>query len=132
MAQFEWYDDEVFDRVAASAEARMERACIVVRDNVKVLINRGNSAGTNPSKPGEPPKKVTGRFFRSVNYRVAKDANGDVVGLVGSDVPYQPRLELGYAGTDSLGRKYHTAPRPSFRPGYLRSVAVLKKIFGVK
>ncbi len=132
MADLKWNDEEIFTRVATTVEDRMERACIVVRDNVKILLNRGNSRGTDPSKPGEPPKKVSGRLFRSVSYRVAKDADGNAVGLVGSNVPYEPRLELGFAGTDSLGRKYRQAPRPAFRPGYYRSIEALKKIFGIR
>lgn len=41
------------------------------------------------------------------------DIGGQVIGsnhaevLVGSNVEYGPRLELGFTGTDSLGRSYH-------------------------
>jgi hypothetical protein len=37
---------------------------------------------------------------------------------VGPDVPYGRRIELGFIGTDSLGRKYHQGPRPYLRPAF--------------
>lgn len=126
-----WHDVAVIKAAQGTVVQRMEKAVIVVRDNVKLLSNRGNTTGKDPSLPGEPPKKVTGRFFRSVSSRVTADANGNVVGLIGSDVPYQPRLELGFVGTDSRGRVYHQAPRPSFRPALDKSRSVIKSIFGI-
>lgn len=36
---------------------------------------------------------------------------------VGTDVPYARRIELGFMGTDSLGRTYHQPARPYLRPG---------------
>lgn len=38
--------------------------------------------------------------------------------LVGTDVPYGPRIEYGFAGQDKLGRTYHQAPRPYLRPAF--------------
>lgn len=127
----QWHDQAVIKAAQGTAVARMERACIVVRDNVKTLSNRGNPDGKHPSAPGEPPKKVSGRFFKSVAWRVVIESNGDVVGYVGSDVPYQPRLELGFVGTDSLGRVYHQAPRPAFAPALAISRPTIRQIFGI-
>lgn len=40
---------------------------------------------------------------------------------IGTDLPYGPRLEYGFVGTDSLGRHYNQAARPHFRPGFGQS-----------
>lgn len=126
----EWKAQAILKAAEGVVEKRMERACIVVRDQVKVLVNRGNPTGKDPSLPGEPPKKVSGRFFGSVSYRVVHQGEA-VIGQVGSDVPYQPRLELGFVGADSLGRVYHQAPRPAFRPALTLQQANIRKIFGM-
>lgn len=126
-----WQDLAVIKAVQGTLEQRMAAAAIVVRDQVKVLSNRGNADGKNPSLPGEPPKKVSGRFFKSVTSQVVRDTDGSVLGLIGTDVPYQPRLELGFVGTDSKGRVYHQAPRPAFRPALEMSRQRIRQILGV-
>lgn len=39
----------------------------------------------------------------------------------GTDLPYGPRLELGFVGVDSLGRHYNQPAQPHFRPGFNKS-----------
>jgi hypothetical protein len=125
-----WHEEAIVKAAQGSVEARMGRAVIVVRDQVKVLINRGNATGRDPSAPGEPPKKVSGRLFKSISSLVTLEANGNVIGLIGSDAPYAARLELGFVGTDRLGRVYNQAPRPAFRPALAMSLGTIKRIFG--
>jgi len=36
----------------------------------------------------------------------------------GFDPAYARRIELGFVGTDSLGRNYHQAPQPYMRPAF--------------
>lgn len=38
--------------------------------------------------------------------------------LVGTDVPYGPRIEYGFAGADALGRHYNQPAQPYLRPAY--------------
>ena len=55
----------------------------------------------------------TGTLRRSIHMeRVA----GRTAVAVGTDMPYARRLEYGFAGVDSLGRRYHQAARPYMRP----------------
>lgn len=110
-------------------EQRMQVANQVVVGNVKRLINRGNPRGTNPSAPGEPPKKVTARLFNSIASRVERQGK-QVIGIVGSALKYARRLELGFVGRDSLGRNVDQAPRPYLRPGLTMSLQRIKKIIG--
>jgi hypothetical protein len=125
-----WAAEAIIRAAQGTALERMNRAVIVVRDQVKVLSNRGNPTGKNPSAPGEPPKKVSGRFVNSLATETKILGNGDVVGLIGSNVPYQPRLELGFSGTDARGHVYHQAPRPAFVPALNIARPKITQIFG--
>lgn len=125
-----WRDKAIRAAAQGATFDRMQKAVIMTRDQIKVLINRGNRRGDNPSAPGEPPKKVSGRLFKAVTSRVVY-RDGQVVGLIGADVPYEPRLELGFYGTDSRGRVYRQAPRPGFRIGLQMSLPALRRIFGI-
>jgi hypothetical protein len=52
-----------------------------------------------------------------------KIEKGDKLTLrVGTNVVYGPRVEFGYEGTDSLGRKYNQKPK-----SFLRNTAIEKK-----
>lgn len=126
-----WHEEAVLKAAQQTVVQRMNVAVIVVRDQVKVLVNRGNPTGKDPSAPGEPPKKVSGRFFKSVTSRVIVKEN-EVVGVVATDVPYQPRLELGFFGTDKRGRVYRQAARPSFRPAMVMTRPTVKRVLGVR
>ncbi len=57
---------------------------------------------------------LTGTLRRSI--RTEEIGRNDVA--VGSDVPYARRIEFGFNGADSLGRRYHQAPRPYLRPAF--------------
>lgn len=44
----------------------------------------------------------------------------------GFDPPYARRIEMGFVGTDSLGRHYHQAPEPFMRPAFDNKVDAAK------
>lgn len=50
-----------------------------------------NRRGLDPSKPGEYPKRVSGRLIRSMSWRF----ESDLVALVGTSLGYGAALELG-------------------------------------
>lgn len=126
-----WNDRQIKSTVSKDVARRMDRAVIFLRDEVKRSINRGNPRGTNPSLPGEPPKKVSSRLFQSISKAVIVLPN-EIVGVYGSNVVYALRLELGFTGIDSLGRRYDQAPRPYIRPAYQNNKDRLRKILGVR
>ena len=103
------------------------RAMIFLRDEVKKSINIGNITGKEPSAPGEPPRKVTAALFKTISVKVKREANA-IIGNVGTNIVYGPRLELGFVGTDSLGRNINQAPRPFLRPAQTRFRGKIKKI----
>jgi HK97 gp10 family phage protein len=56
------------------------------------LTKQDNLHGDNPSQPGEPPAKVTGRLSASISHQTDKDK---LIEYVGSNVRYAKFLELG-------------------------------------
>jgi hypothetical protein len=64
----------------------------------------------------------TGRLRSSISHELGRDVRG-LHARVGSNVVYARRIELGFDGVDSLGRRYSQHPRP-----YLR--AALAQVFG--
>lgn len=57
----------------------------------------------------------TGRLRTSIVEELRHDGEG-LLEVVGTNVEYAPRIELGYTGTDSLGRTYAQPPHPFLRP----------------
>ena len=109
----------------------MEQAVAVVQRDIKISLNVGNPGGKSPSAPGQPPRKVTARLFNSIFGTVIRNES-QILGVVGTNVIYGRRLELGFAGKDSLGRQYNQAPRPFIRPAFVRNRDRVKQILGAK
>lgn len=124
-----WNQDAIIEAALKKEESRMQLAVQVVVGNVKRLLNRGNPTGKNPSAPGEPPKKVSGRLYGSIT-GVVERQNKQVVGAVGTNVAGARRLEKGFVGKDTRGRVIDQKPRPYLAPGFANSVEKIKKILG--
>lgn len=72
----------------------------------QVRANAGN-------RPG--PRRVSGAYARSIRRRSRPLVSGGYSDI-GTDEEQGHRLEAGFAGTDSLGRRYHQPPYPHFGP----------------
>lgn len=138
-AKVKWNANRVAKRYQKEMTTRMTKATSYLQGQVKKKIRRGQPVrrttggvlvGLDPSKPGEPPKKVTGHLSRMIHRRVDV-RGGTITGIVSADTPYARRLELGFTGADALGRIVNQAPRPFLRPALKESRAVLKRILGV-
>lgn len=84
---------------------------------------KANASG----RPG--PRAITGEYRRSINMDIRRGALG-TVGVVGTNAAQGRRLELGFSGTDSMGRSYNQPPFPHFGPAvdkykddYVRAIA---------
>lgn len=64
----------------------------------------------------------TGQYRASIRTDLQKNM-GKPVAVIGSPMPQTCRLEYGYSGTDSLGRAYHQAPKPHWRPMWDLNIA---------
>ncbi len=67
----------------------------------------------------------TGTLRRSIHM---KDSGSHAV-AVGTDVPYAKRIEFGFAGTDSLGSRYHQPAQPYLRPALDENKAEMQREF---
>lgn len=71
------------------------------------------------SKPGESPARLFGKLAQSIAFRI--DTEGDArVLLLGSNLPYARRLEVGHGSIK---------PRPYLRPVFRRQFPKARKIF---
>lgn len=127
----QWDSKKIVDSSLTVMEKRMRVATVFVQGEVKLAINVGNRKGKNPSAPGEPPRKVSGRLFNSIFAKVIRVINM-VYGVVGTNVKYGRRLELGFVGRDAKGRNYHQAPRPFLVPAVRHNLQQIKDILGGK
>jgi HK97 gp10 family phage protein len=121
VANLNWHGDERLREIRSELDRRLARAAIVVGTGAKRLLSvAGTGARTRegqvapavrtgkkrvygafPSKPGEPPRKQTGRLRSSVTHEIGRG-----IARVGTNVLYGRFLELGT-------RKM--APRPWLR-----------------
>ncbi len=124
----DWRGPEIEAKLLALVTQRMQLCTVFLQGEVRKDINVGNADGKNPSLPGEPPHKVTGRLFRSIATSVVASSQA-VLGLVGTNVKYARRLEYGFVGTDAKGRTVHQEPRPFLRPAIPKNRARLNSIF---
>ena len=126
-----WHGEEAMRRIRTEAGNRVDMAARFVRDRAKELVSRdqpvriyaksaGRSRrGLDPSKPGEPPKKVSGHL----RINIKKDMDrARIEARVGTNVPYGKWLELGT-------RKM--APRPWIRAALVRNAAEIQRRFGI-
>lgn len=81
-----------------------------------VAVKAGGLLIQNAAKEHAPYK--TGELRRSIHMEVAESDDAHVVLDIGTDVPYAPRIEFGFADTDKLGREYHQEARPYLRPAF--------------
>jgi hypothetical protein len=111
------------------AAARMEAAIGVVDGVVHAAVLAGaqllltrikaNASG----RPG--PNAPTGDYRRSWTIADVQTGPGWAVASVGTNAPQGRRLEFGFHGVDSLGRKYNQPPYPHVTP----AIAFVEPLF---
>ena len=120
MSDLDWHGDDALDHCRKRAVAFLTRAALEVQRRAKELLSiagtavrsqtsRGGRKGSriynaNPSAPGEPPHKQTGRLRASVTHEVDP---ATLQARVGTNIPYGRFLET--------GTKRGIAPRPWLR-----------------
>ena len=129
--KFKWYGKSVNDAVAKRVMDAIKTGCFMVEGDAKQSMKPGSGREYKKrsgkihkaSAPGEPPAVDMGRLRASVSSNwtgsgmakgkvespaKAEDGVGqptkELTGVVGSNVEYARRLELGFVGADSLGR----------------------------
>lgn len=135
-----WRAEVVLSHFADDVEERMELAAQLVEGAAKRNLSQPGTGRTyklyNPkrthtaSAPGQPPATDIGRLRSSITHKVVRKRL-KVIGLVGANTEYARRQELGFVGTDALGRSYNQAERPYLRPALWNNKSEIKSILGV-
>ena len=127
-----WRGDEAAGKIRLSLQQRVDMAARVVRDHARELVSRdqpvkiyakaaGRSRkGLEPSRPGEPPKKVTGHLRMNIQKEVSTDG---MSARIGTNVPYGKMLEL--------GTSRNLAPRPWLKRAITDTAAEVRRRFNV-
>ena len=103
------------NQVAADLTGMIAAARIAAHKTV-VTFGARLQASVKRNASGRPgPNAPTGDYRRSINRRTTMRATVSVA-EVGSGRVQARRLELGFVGTDALGRSYDQPPYPHFGP----------------
>lgn len=125
--------DTVLANLGNVLERRLTRTAQLIEGEVVRSISIGQAVrrtkggylrGLGPSVEGQPPHVLSGRLRQSISHMILRETMR-VIARIGTNVIYARRLELGFVGTDSLGRNIHQGPRPYLRPAldrYLKSI----------
>lgn len=111
-----WHGDNFEQYLKGVVAEKIERACIVVKNEAKISISEPSNHGITPSDPGQQPHKDTGRLRASVSHEVDK---ATLTGRVGTNVDYGKFLELGTV---------KMAARPWLRPALEKMRSTVIKI----
>ena len=126
-----WYEKELKKMVTDTAMGAIKKGCFLVEGDAKILCPiittrlRG-SISSNWHGSGMARGKTGG---------VAKADDGigqpekELTGVVGTNVEYARRVEMGFVGTDSLGRTYNQAPNPYLRPALEKNRSKILALF---
>lgn len=104
----DWYGPAVQKKIDAKIKKRIKAGCIFLRSKLRKESSRKqptrgtglNKRGLYPSLPGEPPKRVTGRHIKSIEWEtqtfdVPESGRKVTIGRVGSNYKVSKWLELG-------------------------------------
>ena len=118
--KIKWYDKEVKKEVLSESGKAVVRGCHWVRNDAMRVVHmittrlRG-STSINYSGSGLPRGNVSGAAEANDGIGQPPSKPDKFVGVVGSNVSYARRYDMGFVGTDSLGRKYNQKPRAYLR-----------------
>jgi len=87
----------VADAMEEATIDAVTRVTTHLQKRIKFLLNqKDNQSGNNPSRPGEPPAKVTGTLGRSwvTEARKAKRYGNEIILRLGSVADYAYKLEF--------------------------------------
>ncbi len=115
-----WRDQEVEKEVLTESGQAVKRACYWVETDAKRLVHfvttrlRG-STSVNWSGSGMSKGKVSGVAKTNDGIGQPEKKPDKFTGVVGTNVEYGRRYDMGFVGTDALGRKYNQKPRAYLR-----------------
>jgi hypothetical protein len=122
--QLNWRTTRAIRDIKAHIVKSMAKIAAFLERDAKQRVSRGNTTGLHPSRPGEPPKVVSGTLRANIAWEVSNKTSSVTVFLGVSRGPadrYAPLLE-------SEGIRDGTT-RPFLRPTVLKNrVRILKML----
>ena len=91
----------------------------------------GGLIGLNPSKEGEAPKVVSGRYKQSFAFDIVRSQR-QIIGRTGTNQKQARRLELGFVGVDSKGRRISQGPRPHMMNSLRETIPYVRSLLRKK
>lgn len=91
----------------STSAAAITRSAVAHQGGRYRALVRARASG----RPG--PNIITKRYWNSIGMRLLTQGDSSQA-LIGTDSPQGKRLELGFTGEDSLGRRYSQPPFPHF------------------
>lgn len=106
--------------LAAAGRIRVAKTVVAYGALLQGAVKRHASQPRTAIRPrlgaAEGPRLLTGDYVRSINRRTVHHTTSSTT-MVGSNDDRARRLEMGFVGTDSLGRNYDQADYPHYGPG---------------
>lgn len=102
----------------AAGIARLSDTVPAELENLTTNLAMMGVARVKLNASGRPgPRRVTGDYTRTINVQFSRSASG-IEASIGTNAVQALRLEYGFRGTDSLGRRYNQPPYRHFAPAY--------------
>lgn len=123
------FDDDglgkALEAAASRSQSGMAKAVYAAGALIQAEVRANASSATHPDRAsaarghipgtGPGPNVATGNYRRSIQLTPTREG-GNPVAYVHTNSAQARRLEYGFRGTDSLGRRYNQPPYPHFQP----------------
>ena len=116
----------------ATKTAVSEGASLIEREAKKGFAGQHNQGTPRPNPDETRPYSVTSALRRSIHRTPttpARVGRGSYLQSVAPTMAYGRRIELGFSGTDSLGRLFNQRPYPFLQPAVRRVTPMLPAVF---
>jgi len=123
--------DALIKRINEATKAGTATGALLIRDNARREFE-GNHPKGQPHVGGNRPNVVTGSLRRSIMLIPPEPimlGPGKYTISVAPTMIYGRRIELGFTGTDSLGRHFNQPPYAYLQPGVDKALPVIPRIF---
>ena len=131
-SDFEAQIDAIIAAATAAAEATVTNGAHLIERYAKSNFGPAHAKGS-PKSVFDKPQSVTGTLRRSITVlSVTKVGSGEFQATVAPTVIYGRRTELGFHGTDSLGRNYNNPGEPAYpylTPAVTKAIPDLQILF---
>jgi hypothetical protein len=117
--------------LTAKLTAATEATLVAAERGVARTVLGGQSIVRGKARGRPGPRAITGDYNRSI-VGDSERSGTRITGQIGTSAAQGRRLELGFVGTDSLGRNYQQPPFPHFGPSVPEVTALANEQIGAE